>query len=91
MILKSISNIKKLIEYKKLNSDIIIGVGFVVTKENFKEIKTFSEIFKDMDVDYCQFKPEIIQIEETNMKKIIFKIIKCKYLLTFGQIKQFLF
>jgi sulfatase maturation enzyme AslB (radical SAM superfamily) len=62
-------NINKLIEYKKnFKSDLIIGVGFVVTKENYKEIKKFSEIFKNIDVDYCQFKPEIIQIERHNYK-----------------------
>ena len=59
-----ISNIKKLIETKKkMNSKIIIGVGFVVTKENYKEVIDFANLFKDIDVDYCQFKPEIIQIE----------------------------
>lgn len=65
-------NIKKLIEFKKkFKSDLIIGVGFVVTKENYKEIKNFSEIFKSIDVDYCQFKPEIIQIERHNYKNEI--------------------
>jgi len=59
-----IENIKKLIETKKkIKSKIIIGVGFVVTKDNYTEIKKFSELFKEIEVDYCQFKPEIIQIE----------------------------
>ena len=60
-------NIKKLIEFKKnFNSKIVIGVGFVVTEENYKEIEIFANLFKDIDVDYCQFKPEIIQIERKN-------------------------
>jgi cyclic pyranopterin phosphate synthase len=60
-------NIKKLIEFKKnFNSKIVIGIGFVVTEENYKEIEIFANLFKDMDVDYCQFKPEIIQIERKN-------------------------
>ncbi len=60
-------NIKKLIEFKKnFNSKIIIGIGFVVTEENYNEIEIFANLFKDMDVDYCQFKPEIIQIERKN-------------------------
>jgi GTP 3',8-cyclase len=60
-------NIKKLIEFKKkFNSKIVIGVGFVVTEENYKEIEIFAELFKDIEVDYCQFKPEIIQIERKN-------------------------
>ena len=59
-----ISNIKKLIERKKeLKSNIIIGVGFVVTQDNYNEVIDFANLFKDIDVDNCQFKPEIIQIE----------------------------
>jgi len=59
-----ISNIKKLIERKKeLKSNIIIGVGFVVTQDNYNEVIDFANLFKDIDIDYCQFKPEIIQIE----------------------------
>jgi len=57
-------NIKKLIKIKKkLKSKIVIGVGFVVTQDNYKEVIDFAKLFKDIDVDYCQFKPEIIQIE----------------------------
>tara|TARA_B100000795_G_C22798971_1_gene440814 strand:+ start:184 stop:1386 length:1203 start_codon:yes stop_codon:yes gene_type:complete len=59
-----LSNIKKLIQKKKeLKSNIIIGVGFVVTQDNYKEVIDFANLFKDIDIDYCQFKPEIIQIE----------------------------
>lgn len=59
-----IENIITLIETKKrLKSDITIGVGFVVTRDNYNEILDFSNLFKDIDVDYCQFKPEIIQVE----------------------------
>jgi len=57
-------NIKELVENKKkFKSDITIGAGFVVTRENYKEILDFARFFKDIDVDYCQFKPEIIQVE----------------------------
>lgn len=59
-----IANINELISYKKkLNSKITIGVGFVVTEKNYKEIIEFANLFKDIDVDYCQYKPEIIQVE----------------------------
>lgn len=59
-----IENIKQLIKVKKkLTSNLCIGAGFVVTKDNYKEIIEFAELFKDIDVDYCQFKPEIVQIE----------------------------
>lgn len=65
-----ISNIKKLIETKKkLKSKITIGVGFVVTKDNYKEIISFAKIFQKIDVDYCQFKPEIVQIERSGSIK----------------------
>jgi cyclic pyranopterin phosphate synthase len=60
-------NIKKLIEYKrKFKSNITIGVGFVVTRDNYEEILDFANLFKELDVDYCQYKPEVIQIE-TNL------------------------
>ena len=59
-----LSNIKKLVERKKaLKSNIIIGVGFVVTQDNYNEVIDFANLFKSIDIDYCQFKPEIIQIE----------------------------
>ena len=59
-----LNNIKKLIKIKKKrNSKITIGVGFVVSQDNFEEVLDFANLFKDIDVDYCQYKPEIIQIE----------------------------
>ncbi len=58
------NNIIKLIDTKKkLKSEITIGAGFVVTKDNYNEILDFANLFKDIDIDYCQYKPEIIQIE----------------------------
>ena len=70
-----IKNIKKIIDIKnKKNSKITVGVGFVVTESNYTEILDFAKIFKDIDVDYCQYKPEIIQIErqqdENNLGKV---------------------
>jgi len=64
-----VNNIRELIKIKnKKNSNIIIGVGFVVTRDNYLEIEDFANLFKKIEVDYCQFKPEIIQIER-NIKK----------------------
>ena len=58
-----LKNIKKLIEFKKkFKSDITIGVGFVVSQDNYNEILDFAKLFKDLDVDYCQYKPEVIQV-----------------------------
>lgn len=65
-----LGNIKKLINIKnKLHSKISIGIGYVVTKDNYKEIEDFANIFKNIKVDYCQFKPEIIQIERAKDRK----------------------
>ena len=59
-----LENIKKLINFKKkYKSDITIGAGFVVSKDNYKEILDFAHLFKDVEVDYCQYKPEVIQVE----------------------------
>ena len=64
-----IKNIKKIIDMKnKKNSKITIGVGFIVTQSNYNEILEFAKIFKDIDVDYCQYKPEIIQIERQQIE-----------------------
>ncbi len=45
---KVINNIKGLVKYKK---DGIIGVGYVIEKENYKEILEATKIFKDLGVD----------------------------------------
>ena len=59
-----LSNVKELIKTKKeKKSKVFIGVGFVVTKDNYNEVVDFAKLFKDIDVNYCQFKPEIIQVE----------------------------
>lgn len=48
MFNKTINNIKKLVEYKHKN---IIGVGFVVQEDNYKQIYEAASIFKDLGVD----------------------------------------
>lgn len=61
---KMLLNVSKMIETKKYNkSPLVIGVGFVITEYNYKEIVDFANTFKNYDVDYCQFKPEITVIE----------------------------
>ncbi len=75
-----LSNIKKLVEIKKKNnSNITIGVGFVVTESNYEEIDSFTDIFSKIDVDYCQFKPEIIQIERTGERSRDKEQISCDF------------
>lgn len=50
---KAIENIKKVVAAKKKNpnSRLIIGVGFVVTKENHKEIYDAVKLFSSLGVD----------------------------------------
>ncbi len=45
---KVINNIKTILKYKK---DCIVGVGFVVQKDNYKEIFDAAKLFKDVGVD----------------------------------------
>lgn len=40
-----------------------IGVGFVITPDNYEEIVDFAKFFSRTDVDYAQFKPEIVNRE----------------------------
>jgi radical SAM protein with 4Fe4S-binding SPASM domain len=40
-----------------------IGVGFVITPDTYTEILDFADMFKGVDVDYCQYKPEVVNRE----------------------------
>ena len=50
---KALKNIKKVVEAKNKNksSNLIIGIGFVVTQDNYKEITDAAKIAKDLGVD----------------------------------------
>ncbi len=49
---KTCLNIERLVEYKrKLKSDAVIGVGFVVTTENYLEINLLARWLKDVGID----------------------------------------
>jgi MoaA/NifB/PqqE/SkfB family radical SAM enzyme len=75
-----INNIKKLIKFKKKNSsNLTIGVGFVISRETVSEVEDFAKIFKNIDIDYCQFKPEIIQIERGQNKEEVNKQISPEF------------
>ena len=57
-------NLRTLIETKKRKgSKLKIGVGYVMTPDTDGEIVNFAKLFSEIDVDYCQFKPEIIVAE----------------------------
>ncbi|MAF42555.1 MAG: hypothetical protein CMI54_00105 [Parcubacteria group bacterium] len=59
-----VSNLQTLINVNNSKGrKISIGVGFVVTPDTYKEVVDFATFFSKFDVDYCQFKPEIVNKE----------------------------
>ena len=55
---KVLANIRKLVKLRdEKKSDLTIGIGYIITPENHTGIKAFSEIIKDLGVDYGQYKP----------------------------------
>lgn len=53
-----LENIRLLVKYKKeLKSNCTIGVGYLVNKNNKKNILKFTKMFKKIKVDYVQFRP----------------------------------
>lgn len=65
-----VANLKKLIARNSYSSSPIdIGVGFVVTPDNIDDVVPFARFFKDFDLTYCQFKPEIVNIEREHGKQ----------------------
>tara|TARA_R110000744_G_scaffold53912_3_gene114804 strand:- start:760 stop:1947 length:1188 start_codon:yes stop_codon:yes gene_type:complete len=58
---KMVSNLSKLIETnKRRDNKIDIGVGFVISPDTYHEIVDFANFFKDYDLTYCQYKPEVV-------------------------------
>ena len=58
---KMVSNLSQLIETNQRSGNKIdIGVGYVISPDTYSEIVDFAEFFKDFDLAYCQYKPEII-------------------------------
>lgn len=52
-----LANIKKLVELKKdQNSDLEIGMGFVLSPVNYREVGAFIELAKDAGVDYARIR-----------------------------------
>ncbi len=61
---KMISNLEKLISANaSKGKKIDIGVGFVITPDTYHEILDFAKYFVKLDVDYYQYKPEIVNRE----------------------------
>lgn len=67
---KMVSNLSRLIEVNNSKGNKIdIGVGYVISPETYHEIVDFANFFKDYDLAYCQYKPEIIIREDGGMQR----------------------
>ena len=67
---KMVSNLSKLIETNKRHGNKIdIGVGYVISPDTYSEIVDFANFFKDFDLSYCQYKPEIIIREDGGQQR----------------------
>ena len=63
-------NVKKLIEVNNSKGNKIdIGAGYVMSPETYHEIVDFANVFKDLDVTYCQYKPEIVIREKGGVQR----------------------
>jgi len=62
---KMVENLTKLVEVNNSKGKKIdIGVGYVVSPDTYHEIVDFAKFFKDFDLTYCQYKPEIVIRED---------------------------
>ena len=62
---KMASNLQKLIySNNSKGKKIDIGVGYVISPDTYHEIVDFANFFKDYDLTYCQYKPEIVIRED---------------------------
>ena len=58
------SNLRTLIKVNNSQGrKLDLGVGFVITPDTYQGILGFAEYFGELDVDYCQFKPEVVNRE----------------------------
>jgi len=61
---RMMANLTRLIEVNSHSPHPIdIGVGFVITPSNICDVLDFARLFQGMNVAYCQFKPEIVNLE----------------------------
>ena len=59
-----LDNVQKLIDTKnRLESDITLGVGFVITESTVDQVVGFAETFADSDLDYCQYKTDCVNLQ----------------------------
>ena len=61
---KMYSNLNKLIDINnEKGRKIGIGTGFVITPDTYTEIVDFAKAFGCLDLDYCQYKAEVVNRE----------------------------
>jgi wyosine [tRNA(Phe)-imidazoG37] synthetase (radical SAM superfamily) len=69
---RMVENLTKLIEVNNAKGKKIdIGVGYVISPDTYHEIVDFAKFFKDFDLMYCQYKPEIIIREDGGQQRDI--------------------
>jgi len=69
---KMVSNVKELIKVNQSKGNKIdIGVGYVVSPDTYRGIVDFANFFKNVDVTYCQYKPEIVIREKGGQQRDI--------------------
>tara|TARA_R100001460_G_scaffold83037_2_gene123930 strand:- start:190 stop:1398 length:1209 start_codon:yes stop_codon:yes gene_type:complete len=69
---RMVSNVKELIRVNKSkNNKIDIGVGYVISPDTYHGVVDFAKFFQDIDVTYCQYKPEIVIREDGGQQRDI--------------------
>tara|TARA_R100000278_G_scaffold101519_1_gene78072 strand:- start:3006 stop:4208 length:1203 start_codon:yes stop_codon:yes gene_type:complete len=69
---KMVENLSKLIEVNEQKGNKIdIGVGYVVSPDTYHEIVDFAKFFKDFNLAYCQYKPEVVIREDGGAQREI--------------------
>ncbi|OIO34213.1 MAG: hypothetical protein AUJ70_01590 [Candidatus Omnitrophica bacterium CG1_02_40_15] len=54
---KTVDNVKKLVKLKReMRTNLEIGLSFVITTENYKEIPEFVRLAKELEVDYARLR-----------------------------------
>ena len=69
---RMVSNVKELIRVNELKGNKIdIGVGYVISPDTYHGIVDFAKFFENIDVTYCQYKPEIVIREDGGQQRDI--------------------
>lgn len=70
---KILENLRRLVILRrKFNKDITIGVGFLIHKENYKELPGLAKRLKKIGIDYLQIRP-IVMPQDNSLTRIWMK------------------